>query len=252
MDADVTVSVVALAALGTAALLLRRRSRPSARLLSQLAKGVARMRAAAERETKYQPVAADAIAKTPGAPYYDAAASEIQKNGCRLLGDLAEVYPDGTLTQPVRWFVDGTGTICGWYGIVGSAETPAVRQVMFLMSEAPGGEYYTTSRGGGGSGTASSPKHHLTECQWADGLERQLAVHRAQIPAAQAASLTHVGTLDDATALSARSRKAKTTWRAQQPADSLLDQDLRQILQDRYPAVGAALLSYMRQRPGGS
>lgn len=252
MDADVTVSVVALAALGTAALLLRRRSRPSDRLLSQLANGVARMRAAAERETKYQPVAADAIAKTPGAPYYDAAASEIQKNGCRLLGDLAEVSPDGTLTQPARWFVDGTATICGWYGIVGSAETPAVRQVMFLMSEAPGGEYFTTSRGGGGSGTASSPKHHLTECQWADGLERQLAVHRAQIPTAQPASLTHVATLDDATALSARSRKAKMAWRAQQPADSLLDQDLRRILQDRYPAVGAALLSYMRQRPGGS
>lgn len=252
MDMDVTVSVVVLAALGGTALMMRRRGRPSERLLAQLANGVTRMRAAAERETKYHPVAAGAIAQMPGAPYYDAAAGEIQNAGCRMLGDLAEEFPDGTLTQPARWFVDGTGTVCGWYAIVGPAQTPAVRQVMFLMSEAAAGEYYTTSRGGGGSSTASSPKHHLAECHWADGLERQLAAHRAQIPANQAASLTHIGTIDDATAMNARSRKARMAWRARQPADALLDQDLRQILQDRYPAIGAALLAYMKRPPAGS
>jgi hypothetical protein len=247
MDMDVTFSVLVLAGLGGMVYMMRQRGL-NQRALGRLADSVDRMRALADRETKRQPVPADAVSKMPGSGYYDAATREIQTAGGRVLGDLAEVYPDGTLTQPARWFVDGTGTVAGWYAIVGPAQAPAVRQVMFLMSEAPGGEFFTTSRGGGGTSTATSPRHHRAECQWTDGLARQLEIHRGQVPAALSGALTHVATLDDATGLFARARQAKIDWRAKQPADALLDQDLRQILQDRYPAVGTQLMAYMRRR----
>jgi hypothetical protein len=210
------------------------------------------MRAVAERPTKYRPVAPETLAAMSGASYYDAATREIQQAGCRALGDLAEEYPDGTVTQPARWFVDGSGTACGWFAIVGLNPAAAARQIVVLDSEAPGGEFYITSRGGTTSATATSPHHHLADCRRADGLAKQLEVHRAQIPAGQAAALTRIATIDDATGLFARSKQAKIDWRARQPAEALLDQDLRQILQDRYPAFGAALLAYMQKHPAGS
>ncbi|MDE3151661.1 MAG: hypothetical protein KGL93_05390, partial [Gemmatimonadota bacterium] len=89
------------------------------------------------------------------------------------------------------------------------------------------------------------------ECRWADGLARQLEVHRAQIPPDKLPTLARISTLDDATALFARSKKAKAAWRAAQPAGALLDLDLQQILQDRYPTFGAPLQKYIQEHPAG-
>jgi hypothetical protein len=243
---DVAASVVIILALGGTALLYRRRA-PGVRrpMLGKLAASVDRMREMADRESKYRPAPADGSAFLDDANYYDMVRAELVRAGCRELGDLVQERLDGTLTMPTRWFVDDAGTACGWFGIV---PTSMARQVMILFSEGANGEYYVTSRGGANSGTASPPTEHRASCRWADGLAQQLQVHRAQIPAADGASLTKVGTLDEATSLVDRMRKAKAAWRAKQSYDALLEKDLRQILQDRYPSVGPALLSYMKSR----
>lgn len=246
MDKDVISAVVLAALLGAYYALGRRRGGPKRQVLATLAASVNRMRALALRDTKYLPVPAAGQSPMAGAEFYDAVSKELAAAGCRELGDRVEATPDGGVTAPTRWFADASGTACGWFGVVAPGTTSAVRQVMFLFSEA-GGEFYVTGRGGANAGTAGPPTQHLAECRWADGLARQLEVHRAQIPAGATEHLTKVATIDDAIALTARMRQAKRAWRAQQPADALLDQDLRQILQDRYATIGAPLLAYMKQ-----
>jgi hypothetical protein len=245
MDKDI-VSAIVLAALLGAYFVLGRKRGPSEQVLGTLASTVSRMRALAQRDPQYLPVPGDGRAPMAGSEYYDAASKEIAAAGCRVLGDRVEEMPEGTVTAPSRWFADESGTVCGWFGVVAAPNARVVRQAMYLFSEAQRGDFYITGRGGANAGTAGPPTQHQAECRWADGLARQLEVHRAQIPADAVTTLTHVATIDDAMALTGRMRQAKRAWRAQQPADALLDQDLRQILQDRYSTFGAALAAYMK------
>jgi hypothetical protein len=241
VDRDI-ISAIVFAALLGAYIALGRKRGPNDRILAALAASVNRVRAMALHDTTYLPVPSDDQAPMAGSEYYDAVSKELAQAACRELGDRVEQTPEGALTAPSRWFVDATGTVCGWFGVVAPGAQRAVRQVMYLFSEA-GGDFYVTGRGGANAGTAGPPTQHEAECRWADGIVRQLEVHRAQMPAAPAP--THVTTIDDALALTHRMRAAKRAWRAGQLPDALLDLDLRQILQDRYPTVGASLLAYM-------
>ncbi len=248
MDKDIISALVLAALLGAYIALGRRRGGPNQQLLGTLASSVSRMRALGQRDPKYLPVPTDGRAPMAGTEYYDAVSKELAAAGCRELGDRMEETPEGTLTAPSRWFADESGAVCGWFGVVAAANGRVVRQVMYLFSEAKGGDFYVTGRGGANAGTAAPPTQHLAECRWADGLARQLEVHRAQVPDGERAALTRVASIDDALALTGRLRRAKRAWRAAQPADALLDQDLRQILQDRYPSYGAALAAYMKRQ----
>ena len=248
MEKDIISALVLAALLGAYFVLGRKRGGPSQQVLGTLASSVSRMRALAQRDPKYLPVPGDGRAPMAGTEYYEAVSKELAAAGCRELGDRVEETPEGTLTAPSRWFVDGPGTACGWFGVVAAPNARVVRQVMYLFSEAKGGDFYVTGRGGGNAGTAAPPTQHLAECRWADGLARQLEVHRAQIPESERATLTHVATMDDALALAGRMRPARREWRGRQPADALLELDLRQILQDRYPTVGAPLATYMKSQ----
>ncbi len=251
MDRDVTVSIILLLVLASFVTLMRPRG-PNRRALARLAAGVNRMRAMAALESKYHPVPDAQAADSPLAKYYVDETAEIQNCHCHLLGDLAEERTDGSLTPPTRWFVDDTGTICGWFGVVEGRLGAPVREVVSVFSEGPGGVFYTTNRGGATMGTADPPDHHRAQCAWSDGLARQLEIQRTQVPADARATLTHVATADEATALLGRLRKSKADWRAKQPADALLDLDLRHILQDRYETLGPALLAYMKAHPAAS
>lgn len=248
MDKDIISALVLASLLGAYVMLGRRRGGPKPQVLGTLASSVSRMRALGQRDPQYLPLPADGRAPMAGTEYYDAASRELAAAGCRELGDRVEETPEGTLTAPSRWFADQSGTVCGWFGVVAAPNARVVRQVMYLFSEAKSGDFYITGRGGANAGTAAPPTQHLAECRWADGLARQLEVHRSQISQGERATLTHVATIDDALALAARMRQAKRTWRAQQPADALLDQDLRQILQDRYATFGPPLAAYMKSQ----
>ena len=81
---------------------------------------------------------------------YDSNATDMRGAGLTLLGDQIEEQDDGSPMGTSRWFVDDSGTICGWFGalpvkVKGSAGK--YRTLMLFFSESDAGQFLTTSRG---------------------------------------------------------------------------------------------------------
>jgi hypothetical protein len=244
---DITIAIIAIIVLAGISLFGRRRG-VSPEQMARLAESVNNMRAASEQEQKYHPIPRLEGPDVPGGGYYDATSRELGECGCRELGDLKEEKPDGTLTGAARWFVDGTGTIAGWFSVLIQANGSA-KQIMMVFCESANGDYYSVNRGGVDRGTAQPPMIKRALCPWSDGMAKQLEMLRGLVPASQAATLTQVTSLDEATSLLTRLQAAKAKWRAAQPADALLDLDLRAILRERYDELGPKLKAYLLAQP---
>jgi hypothetical protein len=245
---DITLSLLALLVLAGIVLAGRER-RPNREKLAKLAAAVHSVRAAAMQEQRYQQIPRIEGGTAAGSGYFDATTRELTACGCHELGDVVQQRADGSMTGGARWFADTTGTIVGWFSVIATGTGP-VRQVMMIFSEAGnGGDYYVTSRGSPEVASASPPTIHRVRCEWSDGMSRQLEIHRAQIPPARADGLTRSATLNDATGVLTRLHSAKAAWRARQPADTLLDLDLRAILGKRYDELAPALKAYISENP---
>ena|SRR5690348_3159857 len=214
--------------------------------LGPLVRAIEEMRRMATRESARRPagpgdLAADVM------PSYEAAAREGREQGFSLLGDLVELYPDGRPAGVTRWFVDGSRTTCGWFGVTRSRETGAINPTMLLFSESESGEFFVTTRGGSRTSLARPPFVHRTYQDWGEGLAGVFEKHRAEVTLGtnRNGALRRVEQLDEAVTLLGRLRESSARWRASQPPLALLEADVHSVLQERFSELGPLVIKLM-------
>jgi hypothetical protein len=210
-----------------------------------LAQAVQSMRTAAEAEARYRGVRPDEGIPPQMLGAYAAASQEVTKAGLHEIGDLFELDPQGTAIGRIRWFVDQTGTTCGWFAVTRPRSKIPQRPVMLLFSEADASLFTVTLRGSPPLATATPPFVTRMICEWPDGLDAQLAVHRSRRTGTR---FTVVQTLEEATSLLRRLREASQAWRRSHDPAALLEQDVRSVLRDAYATFGPAVTRYLRTR----
>lgn len=203
---------------------------------------VLKMREMAHQIVGYRPPRADEPIAADARPLFDAAQSEISAAGLLLLGDLMEIHPNGTPFAPARWFIDESRTICGWFGVVRSRDTGVLNPVMMLFSESASGEFFMTARGASSTALAKPPANHRQFCDWGDGLMTIIGRHRAMLVSAAAMPVQQPTTLDAGPAIVRRLRDGTAQWRATQPADELIEQDVRSLLGKTFPVIGRQVI----------
>ena len=215
------------------------------RQMKALADGVRRLQRSASQESRCRPVRADERWLDESRELYESATRELGENGFIVLGDLVEEDDSGKAAGQIRWFADEGRTVCGWFAPVLSGRTkyPA----MFLFSESDSSEFFVTLRGPSNIHAAPPPSVHRAYCPWDVGLPAALLLHLDAISTTGAGSgFRRSDDLDAARALQKRLGTTVARWRASQPADELLVQDLRSILGDRFDELSPALLRLMR------
>ena len=232
----------------------RRRKRESQ--IRSLATSIERLRRAGTREMRRRtPGPTDALAGELLATY-ESNTREMRDAGLTILGDQVEEQDDGSPMGTSRWFVDPSGTICGWFAAIPVKASPGkYRTLMLFFSESDAGQFLTTSRGAAEVGLARPPTAHRQFVAWSDGVPRAIERHRSLVESVAGAgasmgltgSMRRVATLDDVIELLARHRTQIAAWRAAQPADALLEADARNVLRERYAELGPALLAHMRR-----
>jgi len=201
----------------------------------QLVPTIRKMRKLAGETITYRPMQAGESIPAGAVALFDAAQRELTSAGFTILGDLMEVDPDGE-PKPARWFVDRSGTICGWFGAIGS------KPVMMLFSEAERDTYFITGRGTSSTATAQPPTNHREFLGWDVGLTEVVARHKAQIAQSGRSAIVQPATLEAAPAVVSRLREATARWRSAQPPNALLEQDVRALVGNKWKYLGPTLV----------
>ncbi|HYM25894.1 MAG TPA: hypothetical protein VEU08_21905 [Vicinamibacterales bacterium] len=221
------------------------------RQIEPLANGLERLRHAATRDVRRRPPgAADAMTAAQEA-LYESNTREMRDAGLSVLGDFIEEQDDGTVMGRSRWFVDGSGTISGWFGAIPVKNAPGTfRTLMLFFSETDAGQFVTTSRGTPELGLARPPTTHRQFLPWNDGIPKAIERHRSFVESVggAGAALRRTSALDDVVALLGRQRAQIAAWRAAQPSEALLEADVRNVLRERYAQLGPEMLDYLRGR----
>ena len=241
----VIIVIIALVASGAA----KRRKRQSQ--VQSVATGIETLRHMTAREMLRRTPGPDAALAGEQLAIDEANTHEIVDAGLNVLGDQIEEQDDGSPMGTSRWFVDGTGTICGWFGAIPVKGSPGrFRTLMLFFSESESGQFLTTSRGAPELGLARPPTLHRRFIAWSEGIVRAIERHRSLIGSAAGkdAPLRRIATLEDVVGLLGRHRTHVAAWRGAQPTDALLEADARNILRERYAELGPAVLDYMRRR----
>lgn len=232
------LTYVALIAVATALLLvgLNISTRLTYRKVApQLVPTIRKMRKLAEETITYRPMQAGESIPASAVALFDAAEREVTSAGFTVLGDLMEVDPDGN-PKPTRWFVDRSGTICGWFGALGT------KPVMMLFSEAERDTYFITGRGTTATATAQPSTNHREFLGWDVGLNDVVARHKAQIAQSGKSAIVQAARLEAAPAVVSRLRAATARWRSAQPPNALLEQDVRGLVGDKWKYLGPTLV----------
>jgi hypothetical protein len=199
--------------------------------LKPLMNAVDRLRAVAEHAPRYDRVQDGDPRLEPFAVHFNAMTAQFEALGFRSLGDACEVSHDERQVGVVRWVASGDGAACGWFGVVQSAKAPKT-PVMVLFSEAKGRGFAITRRGGPDLALTRAPTIVHTLVGKEAPLSEMAETHtKAAQGVAAGSALTAVRSLEEAVALALRFREENLAWRTRQPADWLLKQDLRRVLE---------------------
>ncbi len=210
--------------------------------LATLAGAIQALRRVSADEARYRPFMAEDAELLEPREHYEAAVRELAGHGFTVLGDRVEERADGTAAGVSRWFVDGSGSVFGWFALI---RGEPVKPVMLLFSESDSGVYFATMRGGSTLSVAQPPTIHKAHCEWDEGLARQLEHQRALLSKASNVALRRVESIEDAVAAVIRLRRSVTSWRARQSPALLLRLDARSVLEDRFEEVGPELIEFM-------
>ena len=205
------------------------------RAAPKLVPTIRKMRQLASQTITYRPMHAGESIPAGSVALFDAAQRELTGAGCTVLGDLMEVDPDGG-AKPTRWFVDRSGTICGWFGALRN------KPVMMLFSEAERDTYFITGRGATSAATAQPPTNHREFLGWDVGVADVVARHKARIAQSGKSAIAQPATLEAAPAVVNRLREATARWRSAQPPNALLEQDVRALVGNKWKYLGPTLV----------
>jgi hypothetical protein len=207
------------------------------RLRHRLALLVEQIRGLRERAMEritYRPAPAGALAEV-----LDEATAEAESLGLTMLGDRIEEAKLQTLERPMRWFVDRDGTTFGWmapFEVDGAKHT-----VIVLMSHELDAQTITARQPL--ASTLSRPPfvalHHVPP---ATSFKQTLAKHRAKAGLDDSGrGFIPVKTFEQVEHELDRMRDKVIAWRTAQPADELLDADLRSLLGPQYAKLAPAV-----------
>ncbi len=149
--------------------------------------------------------------------------------GAQLLGNMVELKSDGVAVGVVHWFAADSGTTCGWVAMVGSGRTR--RPAGYLFSESTDGHFAATRWGAGLVGNlAGPPVIHRLVVGLGMAITEAASRHNALAARMSPQPLIPVRALAAALALRDALRNVHREWRAAQPAQSLLEADVREYL----------------------
>ena len=216
--------------IGVAAVfILRLRAR-----LASLAEQIRQLRANALEPVSYRPAPAGALGESVAK-----ATAEAERLGFTMLGDYLEDSSLDATGRAMRWFVDPTGTTFGWLAPFAALGQQHI--VVVLMSHELAAQTIT-SRQPPASLLSRPPFVDLTTLPMTSSLTEVVAKHRkrAQLDDEERAFIP-VRAFDQLTAELDRMRDNVIAWRKAQPADELLDADLRSLLGAQYGKLAGAM-----------
>jgi hypothetical protein len=233
-----------LVAWGIASLVVQRRFRRS---VKKIADGVLTMRRLLTQDASYVPrQAADTVTPVVDA-MFGATLPQLASQPLTMFGDFMETRPGATPRGPVRWFVDGTQTICGWFAVLEAKKGPL--PVITLFSESNAGAFIFTGLGAANPALAHPPSLTRIRMAWTEGIPAAFERHRAEQRrvAPDADAWRTVTNASEATAMLNRLRENTRSWRATQDKRSLIEADARGILGKHFDRIGAAVIQQVTE-----
>ncbi len=207
------------------------------RKLVLLAEQIRGLRERALERVTYRPAPADALGNS-----LDDITEEGQGLGLTMVGDKVEEAKLASLERPMRWFVDAAGTTFGYFApfeVEGAKFT-----VVVLMSHELDAQTIS-ARQPASSTLARPPFVTLQHVAPATSLQQTLAKHRSKAALDEAGrAFVPVKTFEEIEHELDRMRDKVIAWRKAQPADELLDLDLKALLGAQY----AKLADSMKRR----
>lgn len=199
-----------------------------------LAEQIRGLRARALERVTYRPAPADALGNA-----LDDITEEGTGLGLTMVGDRVEEAAVAALERPMRWFVDAAGTTFGYFApfeVEGAKYT-----VVVLMSHELDAQTIS-ARQPAASTLARPPFVTLQHVAPATSLVQTLAKHRSKAGIDEAGrAFIPVKTFEEVEHELDRMRDKVIAWRKAQPADELLDLDLRSLLGAQYAKLAGAM-----------
>ena len=202
--------------------------------ITRLEAKIKELRALGVRPLKYRKVERDDPQHGAKVVELDAVNGELAAAGVTVLGD----GTSDAEKQPVRWFVDGSGTLFGWIAILQHPVKGPLR-VCVLFSR-KGETIYYTRRTVGQVALAQPPFVARQTLSIFTSLAETLAAHR-KLASLPGEGFEQVKTLEQAMAELELLRTRTQAWREAEPPGSLLDRDLREILGKHYDRLAPHL-----------
>jgi hypothetical protein len=201
------------------------------RKLALLAEQIRALRARSLERVTYRPAPAGALGNS-----LDDVTAEAQGLGLTMVGDKLEEASDPALERPMRWFVDAAGTTFGYFA---PFEVDGASFVIVVAMSHELDAQTITARQPAASTLARPPFVTLQHVAPATSLQQTLGKHRGK--ASSDGALVPVKTFEEIEHELDRMRDKVIAWRKAQPADELLDLDLRSLLGPQYAKLAASM-----------
>jgi hypothetical protein len=214
--------------------LLRLRAR-----LALLAEQVRQLRANALEPISYRPAPKDALGDT-----VTKVTEEAERLGFHVLGDYLEDSALDATGRPMRWIVDAEGTVFGW---LAPFEVSGQQHIVAVLMSHELDRQTLTSRQPPASLLSRPPFVDMQSVPTHVSLTELVSRHRkrAELDNNDRAFVP-VKTFDQLTAELDRMRSKTAAWRKAQPADELLEADLRSLLGAQYAKLAGPLRRRLR------
>ena len=231
-------ALAVLAAILVIGFMLRRRAAVE-KYVRVLADAITGLRALAGAPSTRRPASPDHAKLLQYAEHFATVTRELESLGCTILGDLEELKADGSSAGALRWFIDRSATICGWFSVIAPKSEPV--PVMLLRSELTPLKFLLSQHGGAELALARAPTSPRFYYAATVPLQTVFDQHRSRLAALAPAVPQVIADLAGAEAMFDRGRAHLQQWRAAQDPEALIALDVESVLrvhEGAYEAFG--------------